>query len=459
MANINSIKRIFVRQSTGQDCGIACLQMVFKYYGLHMGISAAGCGLTAALSLAEMQCLCAANGVAARPVEMELAYLQTLKKPVILHILDEHSREHYVVFFQAVKQGGEAKFIIADPARNIYLMDEQELAEKWVSRAALYFEHDQIAPVKHPGGWQLLWQFSRLPFALIPAFAVLSLVAAAFGVAVTWLLQRGMYDNRLVQGRIMIAVLLFLVILYLGRGFANYLKQYLLIKVNIRLNETLIHQLIGKLFEPAVERPRPVYNVHNYLLDIQKVQAAASAFIAVLCSDSILIAALLGAIFYFLPVAGLVDLLTFFIAVILIISFVPGHVAGNVKLSHRSRTMEKLLESDYLAMNDLKSAIDSQLTATHTVNFNGTMRLAEKVGDSLSRMMLWLDLLQTINLAIIFFIGFWQYNHNAISYDTAMIAVIMSYLLSAITPKINHALIVMYEGADAAIQLNTILGS
>lgn len=461
MTEISLIKRIFVRQSTEQDCGKACLEMVFKYFGLNFSTTPAHCNLCGQLSLSDLKTLCAINGVPTRAVEMQIAFLQTLAKPSILHVVNEFGDHHFIVCFGAKTKGSKTLFLIADPASHVAYIDAQVLAGKWKSNAALYFDLNTAnAASRHNRGWKHLRRFASFPIGLIPAFSILTLIAAAFGIGMSWLLQRGMNDYTLLQGTVMNVVLLLLFVVYIGRGLANFIKQYLLIRVNVDLNHSLISQLIAKLFAPSTGSPRSSVNVSSELVYIQKIQAAVSGFVAGICSDGTLIIALIAAVFYVLPVAGIIDMIILATAIMLIVRFTGNHSEMTSNVAYLSRSAEHHLKQDYLlAKNESDPLLLERMMTKHSGNFSLPMQQAEKLGTSLARMTFQLEIIQIVNLALVFFVGLQQFNKSAISYNDLMIAVILSYLLSALIPKILNALIVLYEGIDAATQLNILLGT
>lgn len=461
MNQINLIKRIFVRQSSEQDCGKACLEMVFKYFGLNFPTTPAHCNLCGQLSLSDLKTLCAVNGVPTRAVEMQLEFLETLARPSILHVVNEFGDHHFIVCFGAKKKGSKTLFLIADPASHVAYIDAHVIAAKWRSNAALYFDLNTVSAAnRYNRGWILLRRFATMPIGLIPAFSILTLIAAAFGIGLSWLLQRGMNDNTLLQGTLMNILLLLLFVVYIGRGFANFFKQYLLIRINVDLNNSLISQLIARIFAPSNGSVGSSVNVSSELLYIQKIQAAVSGFVAGICSDGTLIVALMAAVFYAIPVAGIIDLVILAAAIILILRFTSSHSEMNSNVAYLARSAEHHLKQDYImAKSQSDPLLLEQMVIKHSANFSLPMQQAEKLGTSLAWMTFQLEILQIVNLALVFFVGIHQFNKSAISYNDLMIAVIFSYLLSTLVPKILNALIILYEGIDAATQLNILLGT
>ncbi|SEM74252.1 cysteine peptidase family C39 domain-containing protein [Mucilaginibacter sp. P25] len=461
MTPIALIKRIFVRQTTDQNCGLACLKMIFTCYNQVPLIDCDLPGPNEALSLAQMKKICVQASFPARAVEMDMDTLISVNKPLILHTRNEYGLDHFIVCFSCRKIKGKLYFLIADPAQQVTYLTLDEINRIWISKAALYFENEpNFKSDNYPSPWKLLQGIRAFPLILIPVFGLLSMIAAAFGVGLTWLLQRGQIYNNLMQGTRMVSLIVLLVIIYFARALANYLKQFLLIRINIGMNAKMMQAIISRLFIKPQQYKGQSYNISNTLADIQRVQAAISAFIAGLCCDGTFIFAMLGAIFYMMPYAGMIDLVCLIISLIYIYRFSSKYSFEMAKLNDFSRKAESSLKD----VSGLRTQISNQqmsdeIAGQQLDNFRRTMGYAEIHGMKTARLTLWLEILQTLNMAIIFFTCYQTFNNGGTSYDTLMIVVILSYIMSSLLPKILNALTVLAEGADAAIQINTVYGN
>ena len=104
------------------ECGLACLSILFKYYGIytslqtlreHAGVSRDGCKATTLISLAQ------AAGCKAEAYSVDLEALYEIDEPVILHC----NFSHYIVF-EGIKND---KVYINDPASGRQVVTLQQL--------------------------------------------------------------------------------------------------------------------------------------------------------------------------------------------------------------------------------------------------------------------------------------------------------------------------------------------
>jgi ABC-type bacteriocin/lantibiotic exporter with double-glycine peptidase domain len=106
MNDLNQIRRIFIRQLTQNDCGVACLSMVLNYSGRETEVNVfrertmiSGEGL----SLLELRNLAAELNLPARCVQMNIQFLRECCPPYILHMVNEYGEDHFQVYCGAKK--------------------------------------------------------------------------------------------------------------------------------------------------------------------------------------------------------------------------------------------------------------------------------------------------------------------------------------------------------------------
>lgn len=134
------IARTFVLQQDQQDCGVACLLSLVRYYGGDDSLenlrrlSGTDTQGTTLLGLwqAAGHISFAAQGCEADPDAL-LAY----DKPVILHVYPDKNLSHFVVCYGACVRNGKTMFIIGDPGSGIRYLTREELERIWISRTCL----------------------------------------------------------------------------------------------------------------------------------------------------------------------------------------------------------------------------------------------------------------------------------------------------------------------------------
>jgi len=113
-SEIRHISKTFVKQYSQFYCGLACLASVVKYYGgettqeklrENSGTTLNGTSLLGLYQAAQKL------GFGVGAFEADIQNLKELKEPVILHIVKDHTLEHFVVYYGLNNE----KFIIGDP--------------------------------------------------------------------------------------------------------------------------------------------------------------------------------------------------------------------------------------------------------------------------------------------------------------------------------------------------------
>ena len=120
------VKPMVVRQSETVECGLACLATVLNIFGHKVGlptlrerylISQKG------TSLAELVQIAGACKLTSRGLEVDLAGLDLVKLPALLHWNDNH----FVVLYQIDRHG----YTIGDPAAGLKLVPPDEFANRF----------------------------------------------------------------------------------------------------------------------------------------------------------------------------------------------------------------------------------------------------------------------------------------------------------------------------------------
>jgi len=136
--NKAKISKQFVKQHGEYSCGLACLSSIVNYYGGSISQSelmqSSGTTLNGTSMLGLYQ---AAKkiGFEAKGFEAEIKHLKELKEPVILHVILDGKREHFIVSY-----GYKEKFLIGDPGWGVTEYSEQELAAIWKSKTLLQLQ-------------------------------------------------------------------------------------------------------------------------------------------------------------------------------------------------------------------------------------------------------------------------------------------------------------------------------
>lgn len=135
----------FVQQHDSMQCGVACLQMIIKYYGLNCDYQYLDniCFATSeGVSLNGISCAAKEIGLKSLCGTLTIKQLSKNIFPCIIH----WNQNHFVVLYKVDKNGH--RFWIADPQKGKYTLSIDEFKKHWVSITsdtedkgiAMYFE-------------------------------------------------------------------------------------------------------------------------------------------------------------------------------------------------------------------------------------------------------------------------------------------------------------------------------
>ena len=245
------LRRFHVSQLGEYACGLACLSTLSKFHGGEVsqeklrdisGTTTSGTTLLGLIQAAKE------IGMEAKGFEAELSHLKEQEAPVILHVILDKVREHYVVYFGHQ----EGKYWISDPGSGIKTWEEAMLLEVWKSKILL-----QVKPTQ---GFQTLsgqtrskWEWFK---SLIAEDIPVLMVAAALGtlMAVTGL-STAIFSQRLIDDFLpnqnyqkAIWGVIALGVLLLFRSVLGYFQGVFMARqgrdLNLRIVSSFIHKIL-----------------------------------------------------------------------------------------------------------------------------------------------------------------------------------------------------------------------
>ncbi|MCD6235213.1 MAG: ATP-binding cassette domain-containing protein [Candidatus Marinimicrobia bacterium] len=182
---INYFKYPVVKQHQTSDCGPACLLSLIRYFGGYAYLDKLrllchtdykGCRLYDLKQAAEK------TGLKCSAFRIEKGKYPKVELPVILHCeLPEHLA-HYVIVY-AHKKG---RFLIGDPAKGLYWLDQKDLDSLWKSRVLMTVQC--VSPYRDPdylsdGEWLLSYVRKYADHVLQILFCGLISIFAGFFTA------------------------------------------------------------------------------------------------------------------------------------------------------------------------------------------------------------------------------------------------------------------------------------
>ncbi|GAC1310376.1 MAG: hypothetical protein NVSMB24_27470 [Mucilaginibacter sp.] len=455
MNKLRHIRKDFVRQVSENDCGIACLGMILNYTGRgsEISIMRSHINTTNELSMLELKKIAEQFKIAAQCVEMDIEYLRNITLPCILHTKTITGQYHYQVCYGAFKKQGKYKFLMADPARQVYIMEEEQLEDVWQSKAAVYFNIlKKDSDLKLPNPWVALLSTNYFPKGLFLSIPFLNLCSVSLGIAISWVLQKGINDSLAYKkNSLIVGIILLLLIITISRSLFSYIKQRILIILNNSVNERLVKQLIINTVNKNLKLSNAgLISIKYGLAEIQKIQNALSVFVATLLSDGSLILLLVSASCYTLPLSGLILIPYLILVVFLTVRSLPQFIFDYAHLNQLSGITE-----NYLAKETQLDADSVEIMANrirfHEDNHKRYLKFARSIAYRISRMNLLYECLGTISVISNLCLSLIGLQHQEISYGTFMVLVILSYLVTSLMPKIANSLFVIAEGAEAYV--------
>lgn len=228
----------YVAQLGNMDCGIACLTMVFNYYGCKVDIVDVGsefCIGRDGMTLAQMKAIAEKYGF--KFIAYKYAYDEENligKLPVILC-----SDSHYIVVEKIRKNG---KYVVLDPAKGREIMEFSELQNRYRDILVSIIPGSNVKVTKR-NSIKLEVKFPEL---LMAAFLMLfvQLITLCVPIIIQKLIDGFAKDIPIDTYKVLLMVLLFMC-LYFG---VSWLRQTILLNINIDMFKRMISNMLNKIF-------------------------------------------------------------------------------------------------------------------------------------------------------------------------------------------------------------------
>ncbi len=246
-------------QHDSMQCGIACLQMVCKYYGREYSLAELSeiCFATtegvSMLGISEAATKLGFNPVAGK---LELKELADAPLPAILH----WKQNHFVVLYKIRKH----KYYIADPGKGLIKLSEDEFSKAWLScevdgvdcGVALFLEttpkfyesEPQKAPEQHSFKF-LLGYFKR--YRKYFGKIILGLFIGCVLQLILPFLTQAVVDVGIAQSSVKLVWLILIgqLVLVLSSTVVDFIRRWILLHISMRINISLVSDFFIKLLK------------------------------------------------------------------------------------------------------------------------------------------------------------------------------------------------------------------
>lgn len=296
-----------VRQYGEEDCGVACLASIVKYYGKNFSLNRireyVGTGQlgTTLLGLLQGAEALGFNARAVRASSKVHDCIDIMPLPAILH----WKGYHWVVFYG--KKGN--KYIIADPASDIRYLSYQELMKGWVNGVALFLEVDPVRFHAQPdrkakGFGQFLQRLLPYHQIILSAF-VCTIVIGVLSLAYPFLVQI-LTDDVLIRGdtSLLTVVAIAAIVMNLFNSGLTVVSNHLIAHFAQRIQLGMVLDFGRQILRlPLIYyETRRSGEIVSRLEDIQQInQLVSNAIISIPSQFAIAIVALAFMLFYSIP--------------------------------------------------------------------------------------------------------------------------------------------------------------
>lgn len=251
-------KKHFVKQFDSMQCGVACLSMLSRYYGVNYSIPflSSYCHATtegvSILGIAETAKKIHFETVAGR---ITIDKLHTALLPCILH----WNQNHFVVLYK-IKHN---HFYIADPGRGLLVYNLDDFRKHWLGRnfkdkaqgIALFIKPtaqfgDIVEPTTQKRSFRFLFNYIRQYKSLLLQ-VVLGLLFGSILQLIMPFLTQAIVDIGIRYQDIGLIWLILLgeLAIVIGRTLTDFIRRWLLLHMSMRINISLVSDFFIKLLK------------------------------------------------------------------------------------------------------------------------------------------------------------------------------------------------------------------
>jgi ABC-type bacteriocin/lantibiotic exporter with double-glycine peptidase domain len=288
---LRRIEKIFTLQKDHSDCGVACLQNIFRFYGAEIplerlrelsGTDKQGTTMLGLYQSAQEL------GFAAEGAEAEkFENISEVKAPCILHLTIDNRLLHYVVYYppEAVLNAQPDKYLIGDTGRGVRYYTRDELEKVWVTKACLLLNPAEKLAThtrQSQDKWKWFWPILKENINLLYLAGFLGLLIALLNLS-TAVFSQQLVDKILPAKdnfRLTIAIVLFALLLLMRVGL-SYMRQFMLLRQSVFFNTRLTAKFLSSLLHltKSFFDNRKTGDLISRLNDTQRIQQAVSYMI------------------------------------------------------------------------------------------------------------------------------------------------------------------------------------
>lgn len=254
-------KNPFIKQKDSMQCGVACIQMICKYYGKRYNqkcLSDICYASKEGVSLLGIRDAAVKIGLYTISGRLTIDELSSATLPCILH----WNQNHFVVLYKVKKR---QKFYIADPGKGLITYTMDEFKQHWIGTGrynegkgiAMFFEPTQAfydntnehetrteKPFKFLFGY--IKQYRKYFFQIILGLFVGSLLQLALPFLTQNIVDIGIKNKDI---DFIWLILIGQLVITLSRTSVDFIRRWLLLHISMRINISLVSDFFIKLLQ------------------------------------------------------------------------------------------------------------------------------------------------------------------------------------------------------------------
>lgn len=311
----------FVKQSESKDCGIACIQMIFKYYK----------GYVNRIKLEELTNV-SKSGITAYNIVETFKYYDFISKgisvssidniivPCIAHVTIDKTYNHYVVIYEV----NNKYLVIGDPMIGIKKVKKEEFS-KIFNNIIITMSPTKKLPEYHTNESKLTFclniikSYNKNIFHIIITSIIITIITILNSFYFQYMID-SIYNKSLT-----FLIFIFFIHFYLFNLLTNFIRN----KELNSLNKVFDSDVSGIVFKHIIKLPYRFYcnrtsgDIISRISDMELIRLTFNKIILALFVDSLSVITAFIILYYISSKLAFIALITFLIYIIIIILFKP----------------------------------------------------------------------------------------------------------------------------------------
>lgn len=386
----------FVKQSESKDCGIACIQMIFKYYK----------GYVSKIKLEELTNV-SKNGITAYNIIETFKYYDFISKgvkvtnldhitlPCIAHVTIDKTYNHYVVIYEV-----NSKYIvIGDPMVSIKKIKKEEFNQIF-NNIIITMSPTKKLPEYHNNESKLTFCFN-----IIKSYKkhIFHIILTSITITIITILNSFYFQymiDSISNRNLAFLIFIFFIHFYLFNLLTNFIRNK---ELNI-LNKMFDSDVSGVVFKHIINLPYRFYSnrtsgdIISRISDMELIRLTFNKIILGVFIDSLSVIASFIMLYYISSKLAFISLIIFLMYVVLIIIFKPIIKKKVIEYQElKAKSTSSIIEavSNYetvkglnIEANTLNSVFKKYLNVVKSVfDTNNILNYQESIKNSLSEIL------------------------------------------------------------------------